>query len=188
MDNNDKKHRRNTWLVIASIVLVCIAVVCLVLFLTQGQTTVTGNYDGTDTQEKIVCESKITAYPLFTYDSSNGKSMKITGTFQDKELKTISLTYKLNYDDTEQVKQSEAANHGALNTLSQNEGLGPDAYEATYSKLKDGLQLSLYASGSEIDNRALKYFMLEDLTSKPYTMDQIAKVYANKGLNCKKSD
>ncbi|MBQ2695118.1 hypothetical protein IJG04_00555, partial [Candidatus Saccharibacteria bacterium] len=175
MENNNKKRDKNTWLIVVSILLVCIAVVCLILFLTQGQTTVTGGYDGLEAQEHLVCESKTTTYPLFSYDNSTSKSMKITATFRDDDLNSISLTYKLNYDDAEEIKKSEATNHGALNTTSQDEGLGPDAYEATYSKLKDGLQLSLYATGSEIDSRALKYFMLDSLTSTSYSQEKVAQ-------------
>ena len=186
--DKDKKRSINTWLIITSIAFICVAVVCLILFLTQGQTTVTGGYSGLEAQEHLVCESKTTTYPLFSYDNSNGKSMKITATFNDGEMSSIALTYKLNYDTAEEIKKSESSNHGALNTLSQDEGLGPDAYEATYSKLKDGLQLSLYATGSEIDRRSLKYFMLDSLTSTPYSQEKIAQAYANQGLKCEISN
>ena len=114
--------------------------------------------------------------------------MKITATFNDGEMSSIALTYKLNYDTAEEIKKSESSNHGALNTLSQDEGLGPDAYEATYSKLKDGLQLSLYATGSEIDSRALKYFMLDSLTSTSYSQEKVAQAYASQGLKCEISN
>lgn len=188
MSNSENKRRINTCLVVTSIILICVAVVCLILFFTQGKTTVTGGYDGTAVQERLICESHITGYPLFTYDNSSSKVMKVTGTFQDDKLQSIALTYKLSYDSSDEIKKSESVNHGALGTLMQDEGLGVDAFQATYSKLKDGLQLSLYASGSEINDKALKYFMLEDLTSGSYSKDRITKIYASKGLDCQKNE
>lgn len=185
LENNRKKRDKNTWLIITSIILVCIAAFCLILFLIQGKTTVTDSYkSATETQGRLICESQTTTYPLFTYDSSTSKSMKITAIFKNNDLNSISLIYKLNYDNVEEITQSEASNHASLNLTTQKDGLGPDAYNATYGKLNDGLQLSLYATGGDIDDKALRYFMLENLTSVPYSKDKIAKIYTNQGLKC----
>lgn len=182
MKNNKKKS--NTWFIIVGILLILIAVIYLILFFLKGETVITGNYEGTEAQEHLICESNDTTYPLFNYDDSNSKSMKINTIFKNDELSSISLTYKLGYNSVEEIRQSEAFNHATLNTISQNEGLGPDAYNATYSKLKDGLQLSLYATSSDIDDKALKYFMLEDLNSKPYNQNEIINTYTKQGLKC----
>ena len=166
-----------------SIVLVCVSVVSILLFLMHGETTVTGVYDGAEVQYDLVCESGITAYPLFNYDNSYKKSLKINAIFKSNKISSISLIYKLFYDNQADIDKSESINHAALNLLSQGEGLGPDVYDAKFSKLTDGLQLSLYASGNNITEKALKYFMLSDLTA-PYTQEKTARVYANKGLDC----
>ena len=184
MENNKKPRNSKTALVIVGIIAICIAVVCILVFFMQGKTTVVGDYSGTKTQARLICESTTTSYPLFNYDNSTGKSMKITATFEDDELNTISLIYKLNYNDAEEIKKSESVNHAALGVRSQDDGLGPDAYEAKYSKLKDGLQLSLYASKDDIDSRALEYFLLNDLISTPYNQEKVAKIYAKQGLKC----
>lgn len=170
--------------VIISLGLICIAVVCFIIFFLHGGTTVIENGGGDTTQERLVCKSTSTAYPLFTYDNSNGKSMEISATFKDKELETISLIYKLFYDDTKLINESESFNHAALNTLSQDEGLGPDAFDAKFSKLKDSLQLSLYVNSSNINNKSLKYFMLDSLNNKPYTQDMLSKAYTKQGFTC----
>ena len=183
LENTKKAHWSKTALVAVSFILIVVAVVSLLLFLMHGETTVTGAYEGTEVQENLVCESKITAYPLFSYDHSSSKTLSVNAIFKAHKLTSISLLYKLNYNSQEEIEKSEAVNHGALNLLSQGEGLGPDAFAAKYSKLKDGMQLSLYASGSDINEKALKYFMLSDLTT-PYTQEKVAKVYAGQGLNC----
>lgn len=178
-------NNKGLWLLIAGIILICIAVVCIVLFLIKGQTTVTSSTDSTTT-EHLSCESHTTPYPLFEYDESDSKSLKVNATFENDSLSSISLIYKLTYQDEDKLKLSEAKNHYALNHISQGEGLGPDAYNAKYSKGQDSIQLSLYANKSEIESKTLKYFMLNKLTSTPYTQNQIIKAYAAQGLKCEK--
>ena len=182
---NNKSQKLNAWPIVAGIILICAAAVCLLACFMQDKLTITGDYVGTIKAEQLVCESEVTLYPLFNYDNSVSKSIKINASFESNELSSISLIYKLNYNSTEEISKSEAINHGALNTLSQNEGLGPDAYGAKYSKLGDGLQLSLYAVKNDIDDRALKYFMLENIDSTSYSQEKIAVAYTNKGLKCK---
>lgn len=184
MENNQKKHISKAWLVIAGTLLICVAVVCLLLFLMNGKTTITGENEGTKVQEKIVCTSNDTAYPLFSYDNSDQKSIEVTATFQDDELDSIALIYKLYYSDAEMIEKSESVNHGELNILSQDEGFGPDAFNATYGKLKDALQLSLFAKKDDLNNKAMKYFMLSKLNMTPYTQEKITKLYNEQGLDC----
>jgi len=180
-----KKYGSSTRLMIVSMLLICVAAVCILMFFMQGQTTISSGHDGTEVQERLACEAHTIAYPLFDYDNSDNKSIKINAVFVDDELNSISLIYKLYYGSSEEVNKSESVNHAALNIISQSEGLGPDVFEATYSKLRDGLQLSLYASKSEINDKTLKYFMLEDLDGISYSREKIMDVYANKGLKCK---
>lgn len=184
MDNPKKKQNLTVILVIVGIALVCTAVVCLLLFLMQGETTITENDDGEQTAEKIICKSQEVSYPLFDYDNSDSKSMEVTATFRDDKLDSISLIYRLYYSDAKQIESSESINHAALNISSQGAGLGPDAYNAKYSKLKDSLQLSLYAEKDDINNKALPYFMLTKINVAPYTQDKVAKAYANQGFDC----
>lgn len=180
----EKSHNSYAKYIIISLGLICVAAVCFIIFFLHGGTTVIENGSEDTTQERLICKSTTTAYPLFTYDNSNSKTMDITATFNNDELKSISLIYKLYYNDAELIAKSESVNHGALNTLSQNEGLGPDAFDAKFGKLKDSLQLSLYAAGSDINEKALKYFMLDSLNSKPYTQDKLMKVYTGQGFSC----
>jgi len=182
-----KSNNKKLWLLIVGIVLVCVAIVCIVLFLIQGQTTVSGNFEGNDKAEYLTCESKITPYTLFNYDESDAKSLKVTATFSDDKLSGISLTYKLTYNDPEKLTLSEAKNHAAVNLKAQEEKLGADPYNAKYTKTEDTLQLTMTAEGEEITNKALKYFMLKSQSSgTPYTQDKVSKMYAEQGLKCEK--
>lgn len=185
MEDGKKKKKTKSKINFATtgILLICAAVICLLISLMYGKTTVTNIYGDEEERENLICESHITAYPLFSYDNSDSKTLKINVIFEADKIASISLIYKLNYNNEAETKKSESVNHGSLNTLSQNEGLGPDAFEAKYSKLSDGLQLSLFASGEEITTKALKYFMLEGLTPS-YTKEGVKEIYASQGLNC----
>lgn len=186
LKDKEKKVSR-TFLVIVGIILVCVAITCFVLFMINGETKIKSTQSKNKYLERLVCESDNTTYTLFSYDNSVSKNLKITMTFNEKKLDTISLIYKLKYDDIDEVGKSESINHGKFNTTSQEDGLGPDAFGAVFSKLKETLQLSLYASDSDIDSKALKYFMLDNLASASYNLEKITDVYANLGLNCNKT-
>lgn len=181
---NNNKTGMSVWLVVVGILCACIAVVCLVIFLLHGETTTTGGYNEGGAQESLTCTSNEVPYPLFEYDESTGKKMEITALFKDGDLDSISLVYKLDYEDEEKVKKSEAINHVALNNSFHDNGLEADALNATYSKLSDGMQLSLYAEGSNLNAKTLKYFLLKNMFNKPYSRDKITKTYTSQGLNC----
>ena len=150
----------------------------------HGETIVTGSYGGTKLIKHLTCESYTTSYPLFNYDGSDSKSIRINASFEDDRLSSISLIYKLGYSNTEEIDKSEATNHAALNMSYQNDGLASDSYSAKYSKFKDGIQLSLYVTSDDIDNKALKYFILDGLTSVAYNREEIERIYIGKGLKC----
>lgn len=182
-----KSNNKKLWLLIVGIMLVCVAIVCIILFLIQGQTTVSGNFEGNGKAEYLTCESRTTPYSLFDYDDSDSKNLKITATFENDKLSGVSLIYKLKYNDAEKLDYSSARNHAAVNKISQKEGLGPDPYTAKYTKTEDTLQLTMMAQGEDITNKTLKYFMLKGQSSgTPYTQDKVSKMYAEQGLKCEK--
>lgn len=183
MENSKKKSRFRIDFVATGVLLIVVAVVCLLISLTNGKTTIVNTYDNAKGRDSVVCESNITTYPLFSYDNSDSKTIKINAVFDSDRLISISLVYKLKYSNQSEIRKSESVNHGALNISLQNEGFNPDAFEAKYSKLEDGLQLSLFASGDEISSKALKYFMLDGLTPS-YTQEDFRDIYVSQGFNC----
>jgi hypothetical protein len=162
------------------------AIVAFVLFLLNGQTIITGEYEGQKIVETLVCESKVTAYPIFKYDNASSKDLKINAAFDNDKIETISLIYRLNYTDKEEINFSEARNHSAMNQSFNSDGLQADALSAKYGVLNDGLQLSIYAKGEDINSKTLKYFMANSITNmKDLTKEKLAKIYNAVGLDCK---
>ena len=187
MEGSAKKSKNNkTKMIIAGIMLICVAIVCVAGILMQGGTTVTGSYEGLRKREALTCESDLMVYPLFKFDESIGKSLKINVIFGEGGLGSISLLYKLDYTNIQDARFSEAYNHAEMNKTFSKDGLGVDALGVKYGVLSDGLQFSIYSKGDEISNKILKYFMLDDVGDiKNLTREKMTKVYNNIGLNCK---
>lgn len=132
--------------------------------------------------ESLNCESDEMLYPLFLFDDSKAKNLKILITYKNDEVKTVSLKYVLFYDDEEMVRKSEAINHGAMNEEFGRDRLVPDSYSATYASFVDKLNFSIFASEEDLNEVAKKYFMLDEVSS--YEIAKVREKYDTIGLNC----
>ena len=181
------------WPMLVGFGLVLIAVVIVIYILTQGETKIISGKDSEKTRS-ITCVSNEMSYQFFRYDNSNSKEMVIRGVFGSEELSSISLDYMLYYSDAADITKSEAENHAAMNLKFQDESLGPDALDAKYTELADGMKMSLYAKRSEINNLTSKYFYLpymitgEDEDYNIYSLSYVEDLYQKMGFNCEISD
>ena len=162
------------------------ACVAIVIMLTRGETKTSGNNPANVTGQSLVCESDSIRYPITEYDNSQTKDFKIIANFYDDELSSISLTYALYYNNTEQINASEAFNHADMNISFSKDGLSADAFNAHYSKMEDSMKMTLYATKNDLTVVAAKYFMInahnkEDLPDKP---SEFQKNYETRGLIC----
>ena len=132
--------------------------------------------------ESLSCESNEVPYPIFVFDDSTTRDLKILIRHEEGEVKSISLQYVLFYDDEEAATKSEAINHGAMNEAYSRDGLSPDSYSATYAGFADRLNFSIFVSEGDLDGLAKKYFMLDDLSS--YEISKIKEKYDTMGLSC----
>ena len=180
MEKNRKSDYR--W-IYALIVVGCVvvAVVLIILFLLQGNIKTTSNSE-VEVSESVACEGEGIFYPFFRYDNSKNKSIKINVVFNGDKFETINLIYKLDYDDAEQIEQSNAENHAAMNKSFADDSLGVDSFGAHYSNLDDGAQMTLYAKAKELNGVTAKYFLLDGVTN--YTRETLTKKYNSQGLDC----
>ena len=185
MENNThKKKQGHKWiLVLIGIILIVTAFVLLILFLLQGNTKTIGEGGSIETTEAITCEGNNIAYPYFKYDNSKEKSLKINAIFDNNKLETITLTYKLTYDDAKQAEQSSAENHASLNTQFAEDSLGADALSAHFSLLKNAMQLSLHADAKEVTGITSKYFLMDNDNGN-HKKESLTKIFNSKGLDC----
>ena len=183
-----QKHIDGVWITLIGIILLISAGVFLIIFLTTGNTTTSGKYPDPKTTQTISCSSSSLIYPFFTYDHSKKKNLTINATFDEDSLSSISLLQKLFYDDAAQIKTSNSENHAAMNLKTQAEGLGPDAFDAHYSELSDGVETTLYAKANNIDQKTEKYFLLDGLAQDDYKIQKVLARYQNIGLNCQQKN
>lgn len=179
--NKEDKNKNWIYLFVGVICIVVVVVLVVLLFL-QGDTKITGEGEVT-MSESISCEAEDFWYPFFTYDNSNSKSIKINILFDDNEkMETISIVYRLGYDDEMLAKESKAINHAAMGKLFEADSIMVDSFESRYSDMGDAMQMDMYARAKEINGVTAKYFLLNG--SNNYNRDTLTKNYNDKGLNC----
>lgn len=181
---NAKEKRKSKFTSII-LVLVFVAAIVIVVLLMNGKTTITGDFEGSKKIETLACWSDTISYPIFKYDNSSTKSLKINAMFENEKLSSISLYYKLGYPNEEMMRKSESVNHAAMNLSFYDNGMGTDDLEAKYSFVNNSLQMSIYIKSANLDNKSLRYFMLDgsqEVSSlSEWTM---AEAYNDIGLNC----
>ena len=187
MEEGNKKTTRSAvnWPPLVGLILVFAAIFGFILFLQNGETVVTGEFDKPEKRESLTCEADNIPYSVFDYDSAKEKNLKINITFSDNSLDSVSLVYWLKYDDEEELEYSEARNHAVMNQKFDKDGMAPDSLSAKYSVIDGGIQFSIFASGSDINNKSLRYFLLDRVIDiKSITLEKLAKIYNEAGLNC----
>ena len=182
--NKTKKRIGSEVFVAIGMFLVIVAVVLLLAFFLRGQTTVSGENPDVKSTISLNCVSDDYKYDFFPYDNSDNKNLKIDIIFENEKVSSASLVYMLYYQDVESITESDAENHASMNINFSKDGLEADALNANFSKLSDGLKMSLYANIEDINDVTSKYFLL-DYFDKGYTIKNIQRIYESKGLICK---
>ena len=103
--------------------------------------------------------------------------------FNEKKLDSLSLIYRLYYDNNDKITGSEAVNHADMNKSFTKDGLSNDAFGATYAILNDSMQMTLNANKKQINGATAKYFLLDEVTN--YSKDNLKEHYESKGFKCK---
>jgi len=180
-----KKNRTNLAILI-SIMLIVATITLIIGFLLRGKTTVTGNFPDPVSSDSIICEGDNIEYPYFKTSTAEKTTTRITSTFTDGKLSSVSMVYSLFDDNSSTINNSESANHARINLATQADGLGSDIFNLHFSKLADRLEARFYAEAKDINNVSSKYLMLEPLSDNNavYSKNFVQKNYEAKGLKC----
>lgn len=172
------------WIILAIIIIFIVLVVAL-FELMGGQIVTSRQTVETVQGSSLVCKSK-NVYPIFSYDLSKDKELKIIVGFYNNKINAISLTYDLYYDDAKQIMASETNNHAAMNIDFSKNNLSSDSYNANYSKLEDRMRMALYTNVNEVDNNIARYFLinLDDKSAIPRTLVEYQKNYETQDFTC----
>lgn len=188
MEIEDKRGFKK-YLPIIGVVLLIIVIVVIIIILMKGTTTESGGYPNPESTKSLACNSETFEYPFYRYDHSTKKTTVITATFENDRLNRISLTYTLFYPTEAEIITSEAENHAAMNISFSDAGLGPDSFGANYRQLlADTSSLSMAMTmttlADSIRDIGAKYFMLNDVENKDYTLSDVRTAYRNAGFKC----
>lgn len=183
---NKAKNNQRVWLVIIGIFLVLVSIVSIVLFLLNGQTTITSQNGGVIRTESLVCEGDNVPYRFLSYDNSNVKRAKITASFNDDKLDAISFSYSLYYSDLKLIETSKTINSAELNVFYGKDGLPANSFSKSLYSDSEKVMISLYADTNDFNDKTSKYFMADGL-GKNSSFDSFVKVYTSQGFNCKET-
>ncbi|MBQ3348646.1 hypothetical protein IJG90_03990 [Candidatus Saccharibacteria bacterium] len=183
------KKRFDNWPLVAGILLFVVAGVLIIWFFLHGETTVTGGFPEPESSESISCEVTGKVNDIFNIDDTSKVTTRVTATFLESKLSSISLVYSLYYNDSTAIGASESKNHAAINLATQSEGLGSDIFNLHFNKLTDRLEIRLYTEADNINNKNSKYLMMNGLSDDgAYTKTLIEKIYESQGFKCVAKD
>lgn len=174
------------WIIPTGILLILVAIVLMIIFLLRGETTVTNSTTTEAKNTTLSCSTAGLDYPFFRYDESTSKETKITAIYSGEDFKSIALFQTMYYDDESLVKGSEAQNHAAMNISFGESGLEANAFSAAYSMQDDKMEMSLYATNSDFNTNAGKYFLANGYSYKS-AIDKLEKNYEDQGFECVKN-
>lgn len=185
MKESKTQKRKTNWLIPAGIVLMAISITSIVWLFMRGQTVINNDHKNFTTTEDISCIGNGFLYPIFDFDEAYDKQLQINAIFDNNELYSISLVYRMTYDSDSKAERSEALNHAAMNNDFGINGLYADSYNASYSRINNNFQMNLYANGNMINDTAMRYFMLDNLSNNSdRTQAKVIQAYSDKGLKC----
>ena len=180
-----KSNKQFNWITTILIALFVVASCIVISIMLNGTTTTSGQYPEPEANQSLSCTSDSVIYPFFELDRASSRETKINIVFSaNDKISSISLFYTLYYDSAESASGGESFNHAAMNKSFGANGLGHDAFSARYTTMEDGLsvQMSLFATSSDFDDAAKRYFLIDedaDLENIDYQ-----KNYENQGFIC----
>lgn len=187
-EKSEKKNRRIPKLL--GFLLLIVIIVLIIIWLLRGKTTVSGRYPENVKTESLTCVStELTPEKLSGADAKD-KEVKINAIFRDvEELKSISLTYTLNYASSDETYGYEAKSHAEFNKSLSASGYSVSKFKNKFARYDSDLIISLFAEKNELDQIAAPYFMLsvDKDGSIPGNISEYKKNYEAQGFSCESS-
>lgn len=187
MEEKSKKRKKTDWLGTVGLSLILMAAVLLIWFFLQGQTTVEGDWPGDVKDTSLSCSVDGMLYPIFEYDEAVSKKIETKLIFDNDELRTVSLTATMKYNNSDKVYASVSHNEAAMNRSFGASGLGANALSAVYSENSDSMVMTLYARASEYNEVIGKYFLSNGI-GKNASLETFKTKYETQGFSCTKSE
>ena len=170
---------------------VIVVLVLVLINLLKGESSVKGEYPANIKNNAVTCKSSLIKYPKITKAESDDTELDITMIFRgEEELKSISLTYTMKFEDEEAVKKAETFSHAEFNFGLEEQGYNSSAFNNKFSRYGKELIITLFAESNAFNDKAAQYFLLNDSEEEnskfamPTNLKTFMKAYQNRGFTC----
>ena len=178
-----KRSKLPVIITIVGILSVIIITVIVLATMSAGRTTTGGTYPAPVSTDSLSCSSTTFKYPFFT-DFSDKISTKVNLALGDNQINSISIITTMTYNTPEDAENSRNVNIAALNNSFSTSGIAVDLLSPAYSRKDSIFNSTLYASSKNLDQKTLKYFLLDGTTSSDYNLKSLSSIYGKKGFDC----
>lgn len=174
----------------------------------EGTTTTKGQYPANVTTESMTCTSPHVRYsgidPLVEPINTEYKLTMIFS--EDKLIKSIFLTYLMEFDTIQDATKAETFSHADFNRKLGTAGFDTSKFDNKFSIYDNSCTMTLYAEKKDLDERTIKFFGLnedveeeteeqeeteeekEEVKKEPFKMPtttvEYKKAYVERGFSC----
>ena len=180
-----KKFINKQWLILIGFSLLIIAIILILWFFLHGEIKTTGTWNGTETSKSISCIANDIPYPLYGDDNPTGSQTKINIIFNGDRPTSISLVRVATYPDSETARRHSATHSFTITDNIAKAGIKDNAITTNLDYENNSAQMTLYTTGSNINNKSAKFFLLNSLPNK---IGDYTKKYTEQGFLCETTE
>lgn len=173
-----------TWLS-AVFIFIVVAVALFFVFILVGNqksedVTITGNTTITGAS----CKNKTLISPLLVDVKANSYNNKISATFNDYKLSSISYYFVGDYSSNETAAYAAGMAAAKYNKTIENYGVNKNAFSFTHSTDGESFDFNLTADSGNLPSTAAPLFLLEGVSTFPNNLDAFVDAYEKEGFIC----
>lgn len=143
--------------------------------------TITGN----TTIAGVSCESETLISPLLVDVRANSYSNKISATFSDDKLRSITYHFMGTYDSNNTASFADGMAIAKYNETIENYGVKESAFSYTHSVEGELLNINLTTDSENLTSTVAPLFLLRDTNTFPKSLDSFVDAYEKEGFVCK---
>ena len=178
------QNSRMKWLILAIIV---VALLILLYLLLNKKETYISNGGTVKKIASISCVSKDPENSFFSPEQEGDVEHTVKATFKNGKPDKISYDFNGLYGSNNIAESIEATIHADYNIYMGEKGLSASLLGPSFSVSGNNVKVSLYTDVGKLINTTIPFFFLDmnDFQKiKSYSVDELAKIYEDKGFHC----
>lgn len=181
-----KKHNNvsTKWLSAMLVFIIVAAALFFVFILVGNQKSEDVTITGNATVTGVSCKNETLVSPLLVDVKANSYNNRISATFNDDKLKSISYNFIGTYDSNETAAFAAGMAAAKYNKTIGNYGVNKNAFSFTYSADGESFNFNLTADAGNLPSTAAPLFLLEGVSTFPNNLDAFVNAYEKEGFIC----